>query len=374
MKVLHVITGLDVGGAETALCRLLESLPSPEFEHAVVALGSEGMLSARVREARWRLIHLNMTSSLPNPLSLVRLRRLLRAERPDVVHSWMYHANLAVTMMAAGVSMPVLWSIRQSLYDFQKEKSLTRMVIRAGAWLSRRPRGILYNSRVSARQHEAFGYHDGKTLVIPNGFDTIAFCPNPPHRSRLRMELGFSPGSFVIGLLARLHPIKDHETFLRAAALFVRENPHGVFVLAGEGIDAKNAALTERIWALGLADQVRLCGRRLDVAAIYAALDIASLSSRGEGFPNAIGEAMACGIPCVATDVGDVRDIVGNTGVVVPPKNPDALCAGWVKISQMTEAARRALGGKARQRIVERYALAAMVRQYAELYQQVGQS
>jgi len=366
-RVLHVITGLNTGGAETALCRLLETLRSPDFEHVVVALGPPGSLSARVGAVA-ELHHLRMTPSRPRPGDLWRLRRIVRASAPDVVHGWMYHANIIATLATTGLGIPVLWGIRHSLHDPEKEKRLTRQVIRAGALFSRRPRQILYNSVVSARQHESAGYDAARTRAIPNGFDTGLFRPDDAARRRIRVELGLPADALLVGLVARVHPMKDHANFLRAAGLFVAACPQAHFVLVGDGADADNPILRDLLDELGLQGHVRLCGRRTDISAIDAALDIASISSWSEAFPNAIGEAMACGVPCVATEVGDVKQIIGDTGVVVPARDARALAAGWAQLAALDGPARRALGLRARQRIIEHYSLQAVSLQYADLY------
>lgn len=372
MKLVHVITGLDTGGAEVALCRLLESLPADEYEHTVVALGGEGALSERVVVAGARLVCLHMIPSAPNPVALLRLRRLMREERPNLVHGWMYHANVAASLAAYGTALPVLWGIRHSVYVLAEEKLLTRLVILAGARVSARTSAVVYNARISARQHEALGYRSDKALVIPNGFDTEQFRPDAARGAQFRREWDIPLEALVVGLVARLHPVKGHDSFLRAATLFVNSCPNVVFVLAGDGLDATNAAMVERLASLGLSDRVRLCGRQLDTAAVNAALDIATCSSSSEAFPNTIGEAMACGVPCVATDVGDVREIMGDTGLVVPSRDPEALCAGWLHLARIGEEGRRALGARARQRIIERYSIRSVSQQYTDLYRRIG--
>jgi len=372
MKVLHVITGLHTGGAETALCRLLETLRPPEFEHSVVALRGEGPLSARVRAAGARVTHLNMRPSTPNPFGALRLWRLQRTEGLDVVQGWMSHANLAATLTRPAAGAPVVWGIRHTPYDLADEKPLTRLVLGTSKALAKRATAIVYNSTVSARRHEALGYPSDRTRVIPNGFDTAIFKPDPVARCEVRAELALSPEAFVVGLVARWHPMKDHENFLRAAALLSKSRSDAMFVMVGDGVDAGNGTLRELIRALGLSKCVRLCGPRRDVAALNAALDVGSSSSWGEAFPNAIGEAMSCGIPCVATDVGDIREIVANTGVVVPPRDPQALCAGWLEFARMDTSVRRALGEDARQRVMDRYSLSEVGRRYAALYAEVA--
>lgn len=371
MRVLHVITGLEAHGAEFALCRLIESLQPPTIEHTVVSLLAEAALTERIAKSA-TVYHLGMRPGRIQPGAILRLRRLLRTAQPDVVHGWMYHANLMVTLAVLGIGIPTLWGIRQSLYDLRREKHVTRLVIRANRALSSRPTRIIYNSFTGAAQHEEFGFHTGKRQVISNGFDTEVFQPNSELRVRLRSELAIRNEDLAIGLVARWHPMKDHANFLHGAALLSRSCPAAVFVLVGEDLDQKNAEVTSLIHSFSLDNKVRLCGRRAHIATVDAALDIASSSSSwGEGFSNAIGEAMACGVPCVATDVGDVREIIGETGIIVPARDPAALCAGWAKLAGMGQVERHKLGLRARQRIIERYSLATMARQYASLYSEV---
>jgi glycosyltransferase involved in cell wall biosynthesis len=368
-KVVHVITGLNAFGAETALCRLLEALRSRD--HVVIALGGENALSARAAGSA-TVHHLGMRAGRFALGDALRLRRLIRDAQPDVIHGWMYHANLMAAIAGIGLGIPMVWGIRHSLHDFALEKRTMRWVIRLSAWLSRLPARILYNSAVSAAQHAAFGFSERRAEVIPNGFETQAFAPDEAARHRIRAELAIPPDSLAVGLIARVHPMKDHANFLRAAASFAQSNPRAVFVLVGVGADADNFRLLDLVRQLKLGEHLRLCGPRDDIAAIDNALDIAcSSSSWGEAFPNAIAEAMACGVPSVATDVGDVRQIVGDTGVVVPPRDAEALAKGWAKVAALGVEGRLSLGVRARARIIERYTLASIARQYADLYDSI---
>ncbi|MGH3627622.1 MAG: glycosyltransferase [Sciscionella sp.] len=371
MKLLHVITGLNAGGAETALCRLLESSRERACRQVVVAIGPEGALSGRVRASGAALVHMNVAPTRPNPLSLTRLRTIVREERPDLVQAWMYHANIvaALTVLRCGASL--LWSVRHSLHDLAAEKLMTRTAIRLGARMSRLPHVITYNSEESARQHEAIGYCMNRTRVIPNGFDTQVFKPAPEARARIRAELRIAPDAFVVGQVARWHPTKDHETLLQAAALYLRAHPNTVFVLVGSGVDAGNDRLDTIVRRLGITSNVRLCGHRTDIPDINAALDVASLSSRGESFPNAIGEAMACGVPCVATDVGGVREIIGSCGVVVGRRDPEAMSVGWGELARLDAAARASVGEMARRRIADHYSLDAYTAACWNLYREL---
>ncbi len=370
MRVCHVITGLEVGGAELALCGLLEALNEPD--NSVVVLGQPSALSRRVA-ALAPLLHLGMRPGRATPGDVLRLRRALHAReaRPDVIHAWMYHANLMTSLAMAGLHTPVIWGIHHSLSDLASEKRLTRAVIRANAWASRAPTRIRYVSVLAAEQHRRFGFSARRALVVPNGYDTDRLRPDPAARARVRRELGIAPDALVIGMVARVHPTKDHLNFLEAAARFVPSHPGAVCVLVGEGATPDNPDLAAAIGRLGLGAHVKLCGKRADVPALDAALDIATLSSRGEAFPNAIAEAMACGVPCVSTDVGDAALIIGDTGMVVPPRDSAALSAGWARLAALAAADRRTLGRRARARILERFARRAIAQRFVELYREL---
>lgn len=368
MKVCHVITGLEVGGAELALCGLLEALSEPD--NTVVSLRGESALSARVAGLA-PLSHLGMNPGRATPRDVLRLRQVLRRNQPDVIHAWMYHANIVTSLAMAGLRTPLIWGIHHSLSDLASEKRKTRVVIRANAWLSGSPTRIRYVSALAAEQHKRFGFSARRALVIPNGYDTDRLKPDPTARARVRRQLGIRPDALVIGMVARVHPTKDHQNFLEAAARFVPGHPATTFVLVGEGASEDNPQLLASIERLGLRRHMRLCGKRADVAELDAAFDIATLSSRGEAFPNAIAEAMACGSPCVATDVGDAALIIGDTGVVVPPRDAAALGNGWAQLAALAASERRALGMRARQRIIEHFAREVIARRFVRLYREL---
>ena len=370
MRICHVITGLGSGGAEIALCRLLEALRPPKFDHVVVSLGSESALSERVAESAV-VHHLRIRPSRAGPGDVLRLRRIFRSESADIAHAWMYHAHLMTSLALWGQCVPHMWSVHHSLSDLATDKRMTRVVIRLNAMFSTQPDCVLYASQLSASQHEDYGFCKARTVVIPNGYDTNVLRPDPEARARVRRELDVPDDCIVIGMVARVHPTKDHANFLYAAQQFRNSHPGSVFVLVGDGATADNTELASLIDTLQLQGHVRLLGRRTDIPEINAAFDIATLASRGEAFPNAVAEAMACGVPCVATDVGDVPIIVADTGVVVPPRDPAALSEGWSAIAAMTPRDRRSLGARARHRIVSNYTGSLRARRYAELYSSI---
>jgi glycosyltransferase involved in cell wall biosynthesis len=288
----------------------------------------------------------------------------------------MYHGNLAASLVQclSFQSIPVLWSVRQTVYSLNDEKARTAALIRLSAILSRRAIRIVYASRVSADQHEALGFSPDRTTIIPNGFDCEQFKPSPRAGPALRRQLDVGENAILIGLISRFHPMKDHATFLRAARMISQQNPTVCFVLAGQGVDWANPVITDLIERLELGGRVHLLGERQDIPELTAGLDIATNSSAfAESFPNVIGEAMACGVPCVVTDVGHSAAIVGDSGFVVPPRNPAALAAAWTRLVDVGRAGRAKLGADAQQRIAQSFSLARVVRQYAALYEQALQ-
>jgi glycosyltransferase involved in cell wall biosynthesis len=301
------------------------------------------------------------------------LRRIVRSVKPTLIQGWMYHGNLAASAAArmAPGSPTVFWNVRHSLYDLKAEKSLTRQVIRGNRFFSREPGAIIYNSRLSRTQHEAFGFSESRAKVIPNGFDLERLRPEPETGAVVRQEIGFPADATVVGHVARFHPMKDHASFLRAAVKVARANPSARFLLVGRDVSPTNPPLAG-IVPPDLSGQFVFTGERSDPHRLMQAMDVLAVSSAwGEAFPNVLGEAMACGVPCVTTDVGDSADIVGNTGIVVPPSNSQALSDGLRAMLAKSAVERTALGRSARRKIAERYALGRVVDQYTELYRKV---
>lgn len=374
ISIVHIITGLNTGGAEMMLYKILSCTNLSVFNPVVISLMGHGPMSERIQELAIPVYSIDMSRGRPTPAALWRLVRLVRKLQPYLIQGWMYHGNLAALLAAYLMPkrVPVLWNIRQSLYDLNAEKRLTAVIIRLGAWLSSKPQKIIYNSQVSAEQHEIIGYAADKRLIIPNGFDCDKFKPSVSARLWLRQLLGLKKDTLLIGLIGRFHPMKDHVNFIHASARLVARYPEVHFVLAGRDVDKSNIILMKTVHETGLENNVHLLGERTDIAEITAGLDIASSSSWGEGFPNVIGEAMACGVPCVVTDVGDSSWIVGNTGLVVPPRDPGALSDAWAKLIEMGAERRVNLGQKARQRLIKHFSLPRIVYQYEKVWRNMN--
>jgi glycosyltransferase involved in cell wall biosynthesis len=282
----------------------------------------------------------------------------------------MSHGNLAglLARMATPGDPALVWSIRQSIYDLGYEKRSTARLIRLSAKLSGRPQAIVYNSHIARAQHEALGFSSRRGAVIPNGFDVSEFAPSGDDRLSFRRELGIADDVPLVGIVGRFHPMKDHRTFINAAKTVRKQHPRCRLILVGPGIDPSNKELSSYLQDAGLADAAHLLGIRYDMSRINAALDVAVSSSFTEAFPTAIGEAMSCGVPCVVTDVGDSGRLVGDTGIVVPPRDPEQLASGIARLLDLPRQDRELLGAKARARVISEYSLSDVVASFSSLY------
>lgn len=372
MKLVIIITGLSTGGAEMALLKLLERIDRGRFSPRVISLTTRGEVGPRIEALGVPVEALDMRPGRFNPTKFLRLVHRLRELKPDAVHTWMYHADLlgGAAARLAGVRA-LAWGIRHGDFSPLRTKRSTRWVMKTCALLSRRtPRKILSCSQAAADIHAAAGYDAKKIVFIPNGFDAARFRPDAGARVPVRSELGLPEGTPLIGLIARLDPQKNHAGFFEAGARIRQERPDAHFLLAGAGVDAGNAELRRKIQTAGLAGNTHLLGRREDVPRLMAALDVlVSSSGFGEAFPNVLGEAMACGVPCVVTDVGDSAEITGETGRVVAPGNMEGLAREVVEILELSGEERRSLGAKARERIQARYGIESVARRYEKFYE-----
>ena len=370
IKVMHIITTLGPAGAETMLSRIAAGMDGARFENEVVSLTGILDLAERMQEIGVRVRTLGMKTSLPNPLLVMRLAQWIRESKPDVIHTWMYHANLIGSLAArlAG-NVPLVWAIHHSTFDPRVDKRRTMLVNRACGFLSRRLAArIVCCSEASLRTHKRLSYAAEKLEVIPNGFDLEQARPDPAARGSLRGELGIPADALVIGMAARFHPHKDHRNFIQAAGRLHKRMPAVHFLLCGMDITRQNTQLAGWIDAAEIHECCHLLGHRKDMCRLFAGLDIATTSSRSEAFPIAIGEAMACETPCVVTDVGDSALIVGETGTVVPSGDPHALAEAWRKLIEAGPAVRRRLGMAARRRVRQHFALPEIVERYQAIY------
>lgn len=352
------------------LLKILTKMDRKTFFPVVVSLTDIGTVGPKIQELGISVHGIGMRPGRPDPLSIFRFIRLVKRLRPNLLQGWMYHGNLAAQFINTflPISVRVLWNVRHSVYDLNNEKRMTAWMIRLCARLSSKPSKILYNSRISASQHEALGYVSEKRVMIPNGFDIDVFSPSEQARQEIRKELNLPASSFLIGLIGRYHPMKDHGNFIRAASHIAQTHPEVHFLLAGPKVDSNNIELTDLIKNLGLTSKFHLMGERNDISRLTASLDIASSSSFTEAFSNTIGEAMACEVPCVVTNVGDSDWMVGDTGRVVPPRDSVAMASAWEELLDIGLEGRKALGAKARERIINNFSINKIASYYEALY------
>ncbi|MDJ0634716.1 MAG: glycosyltransferase [Xenococcaceae cyanobacterium MO_188.B29] len=372
-KILYITTGLSTGGAEMMLYNLLAKLDRRQFEPIVISLMDKDRFGEAIEKLNIPVYTLGMNTGIPTIQTTKKLIQTVNKLKPDLIQGWMYHGNIAAQFVSSlsQQKIPVLWSIHHSLHSLSSEKLLTQALIKLGGLTAKFVKQVAFVSEKSKLQHENLGYPAQNSCIIPNGFDTSLFKPSTPIRKQFRQELGLPSDALLIGSIARYHPMKDHDNLLRSAKILLSNYPEAYFILVGTDVDKENTTLTNLIAELDISDRVYLLGERRDIPQITPALDILTSSSAfGEAFPLVIGEAMACAIPCVATDLGDSAWIIGDTGKVVPIKNPQALATAWQELISLSTEDRKTLGETARSRIISYFSLDSVVAQYESLYQQ----
>ena len=362
IRICHVIAGLSVGGAETVLLRMILSQPDAAFHHSVIALTPGGTMRPQFESAGIPVIEMNFSRAPVS--SFFRLIRVLRKSRPDIVHTWLYHADLigGIAAKLAGVG-PVVWCVHST--DFTSTRwSRTVLLRRLCALVSSTiPRAVVYVARSAQELHMRLGYRVRRMAVIPNGFS----CQKAQPLSEITSLR--APGqAAIIGWVGRHNPDKDIPCFLNALQLLAGAGRKFTVVMVGRGLEMANTALTASIKERSLEQHISLFGLRSDVASCLAAFDIFCLSSCSEAFPLVLGEAMAAELPCVSTDVGDVRFLLGDTGLIVQPEDPAALARALGEMLSLPGSARIEMGRRASARIRSDFSLASTCLHYRSLY------
>ncbi|OGB22469.1 MAG: glycosyl transferase [Burkholderiales bacterium RIFCSPLOWO2_02_FULL_57_36] len=368
--VLHVISGLEVGGAEMALYRLILQSRGSAYTHTVIALTPEGGMYERFCAAGIELIVLDFRRA---PISqFLLLYRLMRKIRPDIVQTWLYHADMLGGLAArmAG-NRNVIWGIRATDVDGGCARStvlVRRLCASTSRWM---PHTIVCVAEAARRAHALAGYDAARMVVVANGFDLSCLTATQDQRALLRTQCGFSAEDMVVGTLGRFNADKDHANFVLAAGQLARRHDRLYFLMVGTNLDSDNQDLMRWIAETGYPNRFVLLGERADVPVCLAAMDIFCLSSRTEAFPNAVGEAMAMELPCVSTDVGDVAVLMAGTGVLVPKANPGALAQGVAGLLAMGGDTRRQLGRRAKARIHAEFTMERTRKRFEGIYENV---
>jgi glycosyltransferase involved in cell wall biosynthesis len=312
---------------------------------------------------------------MPDLLATCRLTSIIRAVRPHVLQTWMYHADVLGLLIGRLTKIPAIaWNVRRSFVGMSEHAWSSRMVLRTAVRLSPLPDVVVTNSLAGQRTHEALGYRPRQWVQIPNSLDADRFRPDDSARAALRSELGLAPDTRLVGLVARFMPIKGHGNFASAAGILGKRNPDVHFVLVGRGIEPSNESLVRILQSSGAFERMHLLGERPDVERVIAGFDVACSSSLGEGFSNTVGEALACGVPCVVTNVGDSALLVEADGKVVASGDPQAFAQACQDLLELPAAQRRERGLRARKRIEAKYSIRSVVARYEELYEQLAGS
>jgi glycosyltransferase involved in cell wall biosynthesis len=374
MRIVHVVTSTNLGGAQVMLQRYLLALGATAAEHLVISLLPDGPIAQSIAATGAPVRNLGLKRGRVTPQAIWRLRSELRLARPDVVHGWMYHGCLAGWAGLAGVRSPArVWSIHHSLQDMANQKRAPGAALRVLSRLSPRVDLITYCSGAAQAQHEAIGFDGTRAVLIPNGVDTEVFRPDAGARARLSALCGIPEGRLIVGNVARSHPMKSHETTVRAIAHLLEWGHDIHAVIIGEGHRGGPAALLAR--SLGIAHRVSALDARDDVAALVPGFDVFLLSSAwGEACPLAVAEAMAAEVVCVVTNVGDCAMLVGDTGIVVPPNDPVAQAHAVAGLIEAGSGRRAEIGRRARERVAALFSMTRYVDRYEEAYAQARET
>jgi len=367
---MHLITELNMGGAEQMLLKVVTRMARSQFRCLVVSMTDSGPVGEKIIRGGIPVYSLGMGLGRPSMTGIGRLFRLLRKESVDILQTWLYHADLMGLLVGKATGLKrIVWGIRCSNMHLRNYRPLTALTVRLGGLFSPLPSAIVVNSMTGKDVHRRRGYKTDRMVFIPNGFDMEMFHPERAAREWILQNLGLSAGVCLIGLVARFDPMKDQRTFMKAAAILSERDDSSRFLLIGRGMEWGNLELVRLVDEFGMRGKVHLLGEREDVARLTAGMDIATSSSAyGEGFPNTLGEAMACGVPCVTTDVGDAAVIVGDGGVSVPVRDPEAMAGAWLRLLRMGQEGRWAMGEQGRARVRDKYEIGKVVRRFEDLY------
>lgn len=361
--ILHITTSLNDGGAEAVLYRLCTA--DKNNTHKVISLMSEGKYGPLLRDSGIEVFSLNMRQGKITMKGIWQVWKLLREQRPAVVQTWMYHANLigGICAYIAGVKS-IFWGIHSLNPEHNKRSTIlvAKLCAHLSGWI---PKKIICCAGSAADVHRDLGYCVKKLTTIPNGYDLNKFSINSTCKNKLRKEWQ-AENKVLLGIVGRFDPLKDHKNLLMALSDIKSQHVDFTCVFVGRDMHVDNLTLIKWIADLGLNDHVVLLGQRDDIPDVMNALDVHILCSISEAFPNVLAEAMACGVPCITTDVGDAGAIVGDTGWIVSPSNPKHLASAIIdackelKDSNLWRERRLA----ARTRIENQFSLEVMVASY----------
>lgn len=375
VKICHIIIGLNVGGAEHMLRRLVEQqkCSNLSLKHIIISLTDIGPVGKLLQNAGVEVYAIGVNHSIFSFFRLWTLFKMIRLIRPDIIQTWMYHADLFGGLIGrlAGCKN-IIWGIRGTDVTIGSS-SFTRKIQWLCAKLSKWvPKVIVCAAHVSSNTHIKLGYDADKMIVISNGFnDQGTNASSEQVIIALRSKYGIQPDELVIGAVGRFNAAKDYENFVSAAELVGRKIPNARFLIVGRGCDDKNNELMKWIYATDFSERFILVGERPDISLYIAMMDVFCVSSKTEGFPNVLGEAMMAAKLCVTTDVGDAAFLLGECGLVIPKQNSLALANAVMKLLALLDDERASLQTKARNRILTEFSMTKISERFEYLYRQI---
>ncbi|MFL1994905.1 glycosyltransferase [Lysinibacillus irui] len=368
VKVVHIIVGLNAGGAEKMLLKLLSYTDRERFDLAVISMTDKSHYGSVIEDMGIPVHTLNMKRGFPSLKAIIKAKKII--EDVDIIQTWMYHADFLGYLLSKFYSnVKLIWGIRQSNLERRNNKLSTLILAKINSLLSKKTNAIISCSLKAKETHVKFGYDINKIEVIPNGFEIDKYYPEINGAQNLKKMFKIPQNKNILAHIARWDIQKDHENFFLALKEIIIKNPNTVALMCGLNIDYENIQLVNLIKKYKLDDYVMLLGVRDDIPFILSGVDVFVSSSSGEGFPNVIGEAMACETLCAVTDVGDSSFIVGNFGMVVPRKNPTALSKAILRILNMDVTEKETLKKNARKRVQENFEINTVVKKYESIYE-----
>lgn len=370
MRIVHFINSLDVGGTEKMLLKLVNSEIFKNDQILIVVLKDPGSLIREVNSKRCKVVSFNISWSFSVFFKFISVLKDVYKFKPQIIQCWLYHSDLIGGIVGLFLKVPVIWSLRQSNIDKEHNPIITRTIIKLCAFLSYYlPAKIISNSEKAKLIHVNAGYDERKIITIPNGFDENIFFRDYEQKIKFRNELGVSDENIVIGMVGRYNSQKNYGFALKVAKRVIVDNPKIKFCFVGKDLDKSNQELLQKMEKLRLCQtQIFLLGKRQDIPTVMSGLDFLILPSLGESFPNVVGEAMLCEVPCIVSDVGDCSHIVGNSGYVIKGFDESRFASAVKAISVMSLQTRRSMGINARKRIVDNYSLSSVSRRTRQVY------
>jgi len=369
-NIVHFITGLNTAGAEIMLLKLLSTINLDKYNILVVSLMDKGTIGHKIESLGIKVFTLNLSRMSPITFSLLSLPFVLKRFKPNIFHGWMYHGNILLSFISLLYpNVRVIWGIRHSLYDINKEKTLTKIVIYLSKFFSKKCTNIVFNSSVSMEQHIKYGFYEDNCSVIHNGFDVENFSRNSitkKQSNNLKTQLKIPKNTNIIGFVARFHPMKGHKNFIQAAYQIIKKKEDVCFILVGSEVTNKKLydLIPEKIRSF-----FYLLGERSDIAELNSIFDISvSYSSWGEGFSNSICESMLMEVPCIATNVGESELILKDCGVVIEPGNDELLVSSVINLLSKPQKEREEIGRLERSKIIDNFSIELICTQYESLY------